>query len=243
MSSSPEHLDRRRGSLEPLGVALLTTALVTVLSMYLPTSWVAVGVALVFLGATWMMVLRRSDDEVLRYGLGLGGLIAGRSEEERSVPHMLRSALRALLVASLFGVITFVPFYAGFLRFWHPRHAFSLGMPWMELLSLSAGQLLVIALPEEAFYRGYVQSRLDDAFPARIRVLGAELGPSLLITSVVFALGHVATVHKPARLAVFFPSLLFGFIRARTGGVGAGIVFHAMCNVYSDLLGRGFGVY
>ncbi len=224
-------------------MALVTTVLVTGLSMYVATSWVAVGVALVFLGATWMMVLRRSDDDVLRYGLGLGGLIAGRSEQERSVVHMARAALRAVAVASLFGVLTFVPFYFGFLRFWHPRHSFSIGMPWMELLSLCAGQLLVIALPEEAFYRGYVQSRLDEVFPARLRILGAEIGPSLLITSVVFALGHLATVHRPARLAVFFPSLLFGFLRARTGGVGAGIVFHAMCNVYSDLLGRGFGVY
>ncbi len=224
-------------------VALVTTGLVTILSTLLPTSWVAVGVALVFLGATWAMVLRRPDDEVLRYGLGLGGLIAGRSEEERGVPHMARATVRALAIAALCCVVTFVPFYFGFLRFWHPRHGFLLGMPVNELLSLCAGQLLVIALPEEAFYRGYVQSRLDDVFAARIRILGAEIGPSLVLTSLIFALGHLATVHKPARLAVFFPSLLFGFLRARTGGVGAGILFHAMCNVYSELLGRGFGVY
>jgi membrane protease YdiL (CAAX protease family) len=228
---------------EPFVVALVTTGLVTMISMFVPTSWVAVGVALVFLGATWVMVLRRPDEEVLRYGLGLGGLIAARTEEERSLRSMLRAALGAVAVAALFGVLTFVPFYVGFLRFWHPRHGFSLGMPWTELGSLCAGQLLVIALPEEAFYRGYVQSRLDELLPQRVRILGAELGPSLLVTSLVFALGHLATVHKPARLAVFFPSLLFGFLRARTGGVGAGIVFHAMCNVYSELLGRGFGVY
>jgi membrane protease YdiL (CAAX protease family) len=50
-------------------------------------------------------------------------------------------------------------------------------------------------------------------------------------------------VHLPARLAVFFPALLFGWLRARTGGIGASVCFHAICNVYSQLLGRGYGAY
>ena len=44
---------------------------------------------------------------------------------------------------------------------------------------------------------------------------------AILVTSVIFALGHVATLPYAARLAVFFPSLLFGLLRARTGGIGA----------------------
>ena len=47
----------------------------------------------------------------------------------------------------------------------------------------------------------------------------------------------------PARLAVFFPALLFGWLRARTGGIGASVCLHAICNVYSQMLGRGYGVY
>ena len=43
--------------------------------------------------------------------------------------------------------------------------------------------------------------------------------------------------------AVFFPALVFGWLRARTGGIGASMLFHALCNVYSQALGRGFGVY
>ena len=56
----------------------------------------------------------------------------------------------------------------------------------------------------------------------------------------VFALGHFATIREPTRLAVFFPSLLFGWLRARTGGVGAGIAFHTACNVFSELLRQGY---
>ena len=75
------------------------------------------------------------------------------------------------------------------------------------------------------------------------RRAGARIGPSLFLTSVLFAIGHIATIREPARLAVFFPSLVFGWLRARTGGIGAGLTFHAMCNVYSELLGKGYHVY
>ena len=44
------------------------------------------------------------------------------------------------------------------------------------------------------------------------------------MTSALFALGHVATEFHPNRLGVFFPSLLFGWLRARTGGIGAAVV-------------------
>jgi membrane protease YdiL (CAAX protease family) len=105
------------------------------------------------------------------------------------------------------------------------------------------GQLLLIALPEEAFYRGYLQTRLDDAWTPRWRVLGATLGPGVLVSCAIFAVGHVITIPNAARLAVFFPALAFGWLRARTGGIGAALVFHALCNLYSELLGHGFAVY
>jgi membrane protease YdiL (CAAX protease family) len=238
-----ESANGKRALVEPLVVALVVTAIVTGVSVWAPPSGIAVGVALVFLGATWFFVFRHSDDVVLRAGLGLGGLIASKSGGPASAEKMTRELAKALAIALCVAAITFVPFYLGFVGWWHPRHGFSLHVPLRELGSLVAGQLFVIALPEEAFYRGYVQSRLDEALPQRVRFLGANLGPSIIVTSAIFALGHIATVHHVSRLAVFFPSLLFGFLRARTGGVGVGVMYHAMCNVYSELLGRGFGVY
>jgi membrane protease YdiL (CAAX protease family) len=102
---------------------------------------------------------------------------------------------------------------------------------------------VLIALPEEIFYRGYLQSKFDALSPPSFRVAGAWVGRGLLYTSVIFALGHLATIHQPARLAVFFPSLVFGWLRARTGGVGASVCFHAACNLFSEALGRGYGLY
>lgn len=111
---------------------------------------------------------------------------------------------------------------------------------WWWLLNLVLVQLLLVALPEEVFYRGYLQTRLDQLVGRDRRVLGVDVNvASLLITSALFAVGHYATIPAPARLAVFFPSLLFGWMRRATGGVAAPVVYHAACNILVDI-GAGF---
>ena len=62
-----------------------------------------------------------------------------------------------------------------------------------------------------------------------------------LVGAALFAAGHLCTEFNPGRLAVFFPALVFGFLRARTRGVGAGIVFHALCNLFASYLGQSYG--
>ncbi|MDC0715190.1 MXAN_2755 family glutamic-type intramembrane protease [Stigmatella sp. ncwal1] len=96
-------------------------------------------------------------------------------------------------------------------------------------------QLFVVALPEEFFYRGYMQSRLRDAWPQGRKVLGARLGPAFWVTAALFALGHLA-IFQAWRLAVFFPALLFGWMRERTGTVLGAALFHAACNLYIRFL-------
>jgi uncharacterized protein len=231
---------RARIGLEVLVVAALVTAAVTIASRFLPDRYVATAVGFVFLAATWATVWRGDDAGVERSGLALGGLVLpGPVDRAR----LVRAVLQAVAWAALSAAVTFVPFFFGWRAFWHPHGHFVLRVAPLDLLNEAFGQLVIIALPEEAFYRGYVQSRLDEVFPTKVRVLGAEIGPAILVTSVVFALGHFATIREPARLAVFFPSLLFGWLRARTRGIGAGVTFHASCNVFSELLGKGFRVY
>lgn len=225
---------------EALVASLVVTGVVTAASAFLPDKLVATAVGFLFLGATWALVWRGDDARVERSGLALGGLVLpGKIDRGR----LFRSIGIALAWALLFCAITFVPFYFGWRTFWHPRGMFTLRASWNDTMNEVFGQLVIIALPEEAFYRGYLQSRLDEAFPWKVKILGAQLGPAILLTSVIFALGHFATIREPARLAVFFPSLLFGWLRARTGGIGAGLAFHAACNVFSELLGKGYRVY
>jgi membrane protease YdiL (CAAX protease family) len=42
--------------------------------------------------------------------------------------------------------------------------------------------------------------------------------------------------HSPQRLLVFFPSLVFGWLRLRTGSLLPGIFFHALCNGVEELV-------
>lgn len=106
-----------------------------------------------------------------------------------------------------------------------------------EHFALSAlNQLVVVAIPEEIFFRGYLLVRLERVWRPTRRLWGAPVGMALLVSSALFALGHLVTVPNPQRLAVFFPALVFGWMRGRTGSIAAGATFHALCNIVSDVL-------
>lgn len=107
-------------------------------------------------------------------------------------------------------------------------------------LNMVLTQLLVVGLPEEYFFRGYLQTRLEQVWPSNRRLLGAPVGPGLPVGAALFALGHLITDFNGMRLAVFFPGLVFGWMRQVTGSILAGVLFHASSNLVSDLLHRAF---
>lgn len=228
----------RAPALVPIGIGLATTLVVTILSYALPPSYQATGVGLAFLAATYVLVLRHDGAVTAHHGLALAGLF---EPAPLSFARLTREAAVALAWALGCAAVIFPIFWLGWVAWWKPEGDFS-GGAWRSVISDAPGQLLVIALPEEAFYRGYLQTALDDALPKRVRVLGAEVGPSILLASAVFALGHLATELDANRLAVFFPALLFGWLRARTGGVGAGIAFHALANLFTAFLAQSYGL-
>ncbi|WP_438005819.1 MrtC family glutamic-type intramembrane protease [Sorangium sp. So ce321] len=215
--------------------AAITTAAVTAVSYAAPKSYAGTLVGLTFLAATFWLVLRYDEATIRAHGLSLGGIL---EPVPLSAARLAGAALRAIAWAALVAAIVFPPFWLGYRLYWGVTSPFVLRPPSADEI---AAQLLVIALPEEAFFRGYLQSALDRVFPPRVRVLGAPLGPAWLISAAIFALGHVLTILHPARLAVFFPALLFGWLRARTGGIGAPLLFHAACNLFSLTLATGYG--
>ncbi|MGC4093367.1 MAG: MrtC family glutamic-type intramembrane protease [Polyangiaceae bacterium] len=234
-------LSGERGAGGPLAVAALVTCVATGLSYGLPEAHAATGVGLWFLAAVFVLVLRRGDSETIRrMGLSLGGLF--EPETPIDPKRLLRAAARATGVGLLLAALVLPPFWIGYVLWYRPSVGFVAAAP-PSLQNDVLGQLLGVAFPEEAFFRGYLQSSLDGAWPPRHKFAGARLGLSVVVTSAIFALGHFLTEPHPARLAVFFPSLVFGFVRAREGGVGAAIVFHAACNLFASYLGQSYGLF
>ena len=107
---------------------------------------------------------------------------------------------------------------------------------------LAAAQLIVVALPEELFFRGYLQGRLEDAWPPTWRLFGTRVGGAWLATAVLFGLGHFLVTFEPQMLTRFFPGLVFGWMYSRTRSILAGTLFHASCNLLMEVLRVSFFV-
>ena len=219
-----------------VAVTIVVTIVATLTSYLAPPAWTATLVGGVFFAATHVLALRYDGAAVRAYGLALGGLFERGPLELRRIG---RDVARASGWALAWFALIALPFFYGF-RLW-----FGVRSPWSWRAAVPdvdaiLGQLLVIALPEEAFYRGYVQSSLERRWGRSIRVFGLPVTTANVATSAVFAVGHLLTIPNPARLAVFFPSLLFGALRTRTGGIGAGVLLHALANLLSGAVARGY---
>jgi membrane protease YdiL (CAAX protease family) len=187
-----------------------------------------------------------------RYGLALGGVLTPDTKREatgllgglidlaRALLRAVPSLARELLVALAVCAVVFPPFVAGF-YFWHAPPQPFVFLPHSQFASYLLTQIVVVGLPEEMFFRGYLQGRLEDLWPPRVRLLGADISPAaLLLQAALFAVLHFVVEVHVARLAVFFPALLFGWIRSLRGGIGAAVFVHAFCNLLSDVLARGW---
>lgn len=115
----------------------------------------------------------------------------------------------------------------------HPRLPADFG--WSNVVD----ELFVTALPEEFFYRGWLQARLKRVWPGGAHLAGVVVGPAFLLTAALFAVGHLA-IFQASRLAVFFPALLFGWLRERTGTVVGSTLFHAACNILAKVVAASF---
>jgi membrane protease YdiL (CAAX protease family) len=260
IANTPETTADPRAVREVLRVYVVVGAITWALSRLQSVAVLREHLHLV-VGALFLLIALRCADRLpggtARYGLALGGLLG--DEPELAAPHAAAHDETSLLVelwttlkrgvpkllaeagvAALVCALVFPPFVVGFYLWHNPTKSFV----WLhdhDLLSYGLTQVLVIGLPEEALFRGYIQGRLADAWPRRRRCLGATLPvPAWLLQALLFAVLHVAVDYNPARLAVFFPALLFGWLRELRSGIGAAILVHAACNLLSDALIRGW---
>lgn len=149
---------------------------------------------------------------------------------------------RALLVA----VITFAPFAVGH-HFWQVMLAgegasvvFRPTLP-PDLAAIVLKNVFLVALPEELFYRGFLETRLERAWPTRRFVLGVPLGRAVIVASAMFALGHwLGEWGNPARLGPFFPAFVFSMLTRRGGSIAGAVLYHGLSNAFSATLLAGY---
>ena len=102
--------------------------------------------------------------------------------------------------------------------------------------------LFYVAIPEEFFYRGYFQTRLNEVFPRKWLIFGVPMGWGAVIAALFFAFGHSLVILKWWHFATFFPGLVFAWLREKTGGVIAGAIFHAICNIAVGIMDYHYGI-
>lgn len=160
----------------------------------------------------------------------------GRGAHFRARPFMMDVG-RALLVAA----ITFPPFAIGHhywqMHFGAPGYHFA--VPAGIAVTLLKNTFL-IALPEEMFYRGFIEHRLERLWPTKHMWWVIPLSRTVLLASALFAVGHFLGEYNPARLAPFFPAFVFSGLTRKSGSVCGAVLYHGMSNAFSALLFAGY---
>jgi membrane protease YdiL (CAAX protease family) len=198
-------------------------------------------VAVVFLYTPFLVARYRRDD-MLEYGFAFAPVKRGL-KFGLAVPLLIFPAFAGLFVVFYeivcepgSGLASLAPpGICRSFRGWDGIRFPPLGLDFAELALV---QFVVIALPEELLFRGCIHQLLEKAFPPKKRVLGGGIGWALVISSALFAIGHLAVAFDPRRLAVFFPGLLFGWMRSATGSIFAGVIAHATSNLFIYVLER-----
>ena len=138
---------------------------------------------------------------------------------------------------SVWAAVVTVPYALGH-HMWqvgYAGRAFRWAMP-DNLIESFVLNLLVVAIAEELFFRGYLQERLTKLFAPKRELFGVRFGFAVIVASAVFALAHFLGEYRIDRLGPFFPGLVFGWLRACTGTIWGAVLFHGYCNLLGDVL-------
>ena len=125
-----------------------------------------------------------------------------------------------------------------FVGLWVLR-SYDIGLPLPPVLPQEHGwvgwlfyQFMYVAVAEEVFFRGYVQSNI-------LRLAGPVIGgrprltewASIAISAVCFAVAHVIVQGQIVSVLTFLPGLVLGWLFVRTKSLLAPILFHGLANV------------
>jgi membrane protease YdiL (CAAX protease family) len=93
-------------------------------------------------------------------------------------------------------------------------------------------KLIFVGFLEEFFFRGYLQSRLNDVFGRPYEFAGVAFGAGLLVSAAIFGLLHPLSSLEgtpwPWALWTGAGGLAFGFLREKTGTALAPAIAHGL---------------
>ena len=203
-----------------------------VLSLFVTAQFIPSGIqeyaySIILASMVWLPVLRieKRGYKLSDYGIHLKGF------------------WKEIGFALIWMAVIFPPFIVGnhFWKLWITgHHYFSFALPEKNLLYIFFEQAVLIALPEEFFYRSWVLTVFSKRWPKAMQVLGGDFGKAVFLTSALFAIGHLATIPLPFRLGVFFPSLLFCWMRMKRGSIISPIILHGLSNLLMAVLNASY---
>lgn len=107
-----------------------------------------------------------------------------------------------------------------------------------KAIALFLTYALFVGFGEEILYRGYMQSRLNEAFGKPYRFFGIAFGWGAIITALLFGLTHVGILSWILGLSTkvtvawgfwtFFGGLVFGLVREKSGSILAPALLHGV---------------
>ncbi|MGI6394787.1 MAG: type II CAAX prenyl endopeptidase Rce1 family protein [bacterium] len=162
-------------------------------------------------------------------------LIFESSFKPKNIWKPTKKGVSFFLFALLAVLILYPP---AFFIYWVKLNGLVFIIPEQEALlkALSKGLLavLVAAIPEEFFFRGYLQ---EHVFKHLKRKIFKIITTKNLVTSALFGLIHAVTFLDITRATTFFPSLLFGFFAEKSEGkIFYSTLFHVISNILAFVL-------
>ncbi len=123
----------------------------------------------------------------------------------------LKFSIKDLLLGIIMSVVILLPYYIVF------RGNIKTISAYYVIL-----QLLSVSLPEEFFFRGFLQDSMGKGFRA------------ILLVSLLFSIAHLPKavfLGEWISLLSFFPSIVMGWLYMKTKNILPGTVFHLLANL------------
>lgn len=104
--------------------------------------------------------------------------------------------------------------------------------PYTKIVANLFYAMVFVGFAEEFLFRGYLQSRLNQAFGRPLQVLGVTYGWGLIGAALLFASSHVFSPSNPLQLPwglwTFVFGLVMGYLREKSGNVVASAIPHGV---------------